>query len=252
MAAPNAAKNTAITRSATRHLVMFDLDGTLLESGALDVHCFSGALKSVLGVEGINGDWGAFRYVTDVGIVAEIAAGRLRRPATRDELAAIKAGVLELLRQQTVTSPEEFAPIPGAPALLEGLARERGCGVAIATGCWRESARIKLATAGFDLDRYPLASCDDSHRREEIMQAAHQRARTRFGVSAFETVTYVGDGVWDLRASRSLGYHFIGIGRGDAGGALRREGAGCVLADFDDREAFLARLDEIWNRQPKR
>jgi phosphoglycolate phosphatase-like HAD superfamily hydrolase len=59
-------------------------------------------------------------------------------------------------------------------------------------------------------------------------------------------VTYVGDGVWDLRASRSLGYRFIGVGFYDTGRALRDEGAACVFSDFTDRAAFLAVLAEVW------
>ncbi len=228
------------------HLVMFDLDGTLLRSNTLDVRCFSGALKAVLGVEAINGDWGAFKYVTDEGIIAEIAAGKLNRPATPAEMAVLKARVLDLLRTQAQTCREEFAPIPGALETVAALRDLPACGVAVATGCWRESARLKLATAGFDLRSLPLGSCDDSHRREEIMRAGHRRALERFGVGRFETVTYVGDAPWDLRASRAMGYHFIGVGFYGTEEALRREGATDVVTDYSDRAAFFETLKRIW------
>ena len=117
------------------HLIMFDLDGTLLKSKALDVRCFSGALKAVLGVESVNGDWGQLKYVTDEGIVSEIAARKLDRPATREEMLAIKIRVLELLKMQAQSSREEFAPIPGALALFNSLQGVSFCGMAVATGC---------------------------------------------------------------------------------------------------------------------
>jgi len=230
------------------HLIMFDLDGTLLKSNTLDVRCFSGALKEVLGVESVNGDWGAFKYVTDEGIVAEIAAAKLNRPANRDEMALLKSRVLQLLEGQAETSREDFAPIPGALEIVAALRRMPACGLAVATGCWRESARLKLATAGFDLANLPLASCDDSHRREEIMAAAHRRALERYGLKRFETVTYVGDALWDLRASGKLGYRFIGIGFYGTGEALRREGATRVVNDYLDQKAFFEALNRTWTR----
>jgi phosphoglycolate phosphatase-like HAD superfamily hydrolase len=231
------------------HLIMFDLDGTLLQSNSLDVRCFSGALKEVLGVESVNGDWGNFKYVTDEGIVAEIAAGKLNRPATREEMATLKSKILELLKNQAETSREAFAPIPGALEIVMSLRDTPACGLALATGCWRESARLKLSTAGFDMENLPLASCDDSHRREEIMQVAHQRALQRFGRQRFETVTYVGDAVWDLRASRKMGFDFIGIGFYGTGDALQREGAAHVVSDYADQQAFFQALTQIWGRR---
>ena len=169
---------------------------------------------------------GEFKYVTDEGIVAEIAAGKLNRPATPNEMAAIKAKILELLRSQADSNREAFAPIPGALEIFDALQKMRSCAVAIATGCWKESARLKLSTAGFDVENLPLASSDDSHRREEIMRAAHTRALEHFRVSEFETVTYVGDAVWDLKASKNIGYHFIGIGFYDTETALRTRRGG--------------------------
>jgi phosphoglycolate phosphatase-like HAD superfamily hydrolase len=40
---------------------------------------------------------------------------------------------------------------------------------------------------------------------------AYERARDFYGVNEFETITYVGDGLWDFKASQKMRYHFIGI-----------------------------------------
>ena len=79
------------------HLVMFDLDGTLLKSNTLDIYCFSGAISNVMGIENIESDWTDFKYVTDEGIVSEIVARRLNRQATQNELLNIRTKNLELL-----------------------------------------------------------------------------------------------------------------------------------------------------------
>jgi len=228
------------------HLIMFDLDGTLIKSNTLDIHCFGSAFKNVMGIENIGSDWTDFKYVTDEGIVSEILTRHLNRPATKNEILNIRTKILELLQSQALTNKENFAPIPGALELFCSLKKNGGCGVAIATGCWEESAILKLSTAGFNVENLPIASSDDSHRREEIMDIACSRALDFLGVSQFETVTYIGDGVWDLKASKNMGYHFIGIGFYNNEAQLRQEGAAHILNDYSDQKEFFAKMNEIW------
>ena len=228
------------------HLIMFDLDGTLLKSNTLDVECFSEAFHSVMGIDSIEDDWTDFKYVTDEGIVAEIASKQLNRRATEKEISNIRIKIIDLLQAQAHSNRDNFAPIPGSLDLFNSLTEMKNCKVAIATGCWKESAVLKLSTAGFNLENLIIASCDDSHRREEIMSTAYKRSCDLCSVSEFETVTYVGDGVWDIRASRKLGYHFIGVGYYNNEEVLQQEGASHILSDFIDQKAFFDRLDEIW------
>jgi len=56
---------------------------------------------------------------------------------------------------------------------------------------------------------------------------------------------YIGDGVWDGRASMSLGYSFIGVGSGPRGDQLREVGATAVVSDFSDPELLLRHLGDL-------
>ena len=76
------------------HLLMYDLDGTLLKSNSLDIHCFSGAFSCVMGIENIESDWTDYKYVTDEGIVSEIVARQLNRPATQIEILNIRTEII--------------------------------------------------------------------------------------------------------------------------------------------------------------
>ena len=80
--------------------------------------------------------------------------------------------------------------------------------IAIATGGWRASALLKLESAGFKIDGIPLVTSDDSPIRVDIMRYALAKA----GEGA-TSVTYFGDGEWDRRACRDLGWDFVAIGR---------------------------------------
>ena len=77
------------------------------------------------------------------------------------------------------------------------------------------------------------------------MAIALDRAASLQGISSFDSVVYVGDAIWDLKAATSLGYGFVGIGRGERAERLRLEGAEWVLADFTNRGLFQEVIDKL-------
>ena len=135
------------------------------------------------------------------------------------------------------------ASFAGHPRLLESLGRSGDYRVALATGAWRDSARLKMASAGLCYDDYPAASSDDAFEREAIIKLSAQRATERFG--GFDRSVYIGDGVWDARACRAIGIPFIGIAGDVRAERLTAEGAVKVFPDFTDQDSFLRTLYRI-------
>jgi len=191
------------------HLVMFDIDGTLVDSVGFDSDYYAAAMRGVLGVE-VDDTWRPYRHVTDAGILEELLASkRFDRPI--DELrGAAKAAFLAAVRAHVARDPASVREIAGAKALFEHLSKVPGVRVAIATGGWAETARLKLAAIGIDADAVPIATSSDRHERARIMQLAEERA---LGGVTPKSRTYFGDGDWDKRASAELGYRFVAIGR---------------------------------------
>ena len=64
-----------------RHLVMFDVDGTLTQSMDADGRCYAQAMAEHLGME-IDTDWSTYRHATDPGIAHELFARAGRPPPT--------------------------------------------------------------------------------------------------------------------------------------------------------------------------
>jgi phosphoglycolate phosphatase-like HAD superfamily hydrolase len=224
------------------HLIMFDLDGTLIHSNTLDVHCFVHAMQDLDGIGRVDGDWTRFPHATDLGIVAEVLKQARGRAARESEIQAVRSRIYHLLREEAPRHREWLTPLPGAVEMIQVLKASEIFAVAIATGCWKEMALFKLDTAGFDCDDIPMATSDDSHRREEIMAAAFERVCFRHQVTEFESITYVGDGTWDVDASRRMGYHFIGIGSEEGRALLAERGVRYLVADYRDQHAFLSMI----------
>jgi len=226
------------------HLVMFDIDGTLTETMKVDEECFVRSFKDVFGFVDIDADWSHYPHTTDSGIFCDVFTARIGRSPTAQEVSQFRQHFIQLLAAASLQAP--FAPVAGADGLLSRLTLGGSYRVSLATGGWRDSARLKMASAGMCFDDHPAASADDALERQSIMRLSGQRAAERYGDSCACTV-YVGDGVWDARACRRVGIPFIGIGTGSRATRLSTEGAVCVFPDFSDADMFLRRVYEITN-----
>lgn len=187
------------------HAVVFDIDGTLLQSAEVDDALYREAVQSVLGTVQFRSSLTDYTYVSDAGILQEILADN----AIRFELAlvdAIKSHFVDALKSH-VSTVGPFPEIPGAREMLRHLRQSSNHSVAFATGGWRASAKLKLDSAGFGEFGFPLASSDDAHDRMEIMRIA----LADLG-SHFDSITYYGDGPWDQEASGRLGWNFVAVG----------------------------------------
>ncbi len=218
------------------HLLMFDIDGTLTQSCSVDSRCFVDALCEVLGVDGIDTDWSNYRNTTDSGIAEEIITKQPSRPAGEEELAAVKRSFVQRLRSALDNDPGECQASAGAKEILEWINDQPNLCFAVATGGWSASSKMKLANAGLKVAENIFASSDDAVSREGIMRVAEARARSAYGVDTFESITYVGDAVWDLEAAQACNYSFIGVG--DAAGQLQHAGAGSLTPSFAVGEGF--------------
>ena len=228
------------------HLVVFDIDGTLTSTNVVDNECFVIALQEVLQITDIDTDWGKYKHVTDQGCFEEIVEKHKGRRSTKSELGRVKQLHLRLLRDRMESEAESCRPIAGALEAIEHLRKQSNACVAFATGAWLESAQIKLRAARFKTEGIPMATCDDSVSREEIIRIAEARAIQTVGMR-FQTKTYVGDAVWDKQAAHRLSYQFIGVYADSDAERLRGEGVKWLISDYGNGDLFFKILEGIWN-----
>ncbi len=212
------------------HLVMFDIDGTLVDTAGFEADLYEAAVRSVLDVA-IDRTWRAYRHVTDGGVLEEIIATADRTADAPDIRRRVKRRFVELTRTHIAAQGAAVREIAGARDLVESLLAEPRARVAVATGGWAETASLKLRAIGLDPERFAMASGSDALVRTQIMRLAEQRALG--GVLASRR-TYFGDGAWDRNASATLGYEFVAVG-GQVAHPI-------ALADLRDRRAIFTLL----------
>jgi beta-phosphoglucomutase-like phosphatase (HAD superfamily) len=203
-------------------LAIFDIDGTLTDSNAVDNECFVHAFETAFGLSATGIDWRDYPHHTDRGLTEEFLRRAWKREPVEHEIARHHELFVRALRERI----ERLEEIGGAGAFIDFL-QERGWSIALATGAWSQSALLKLSAAGLPSD-LPLACCDTCPSREEILLNA-------IGDQRPERTVVFGDGWWDLRAARNLGLPFIGLGQAS--------GAPETIADFRDAERVLAAME---------
>lgn len=184
--------------------IMFDIDGTLIQSDDLDAECFVEAVKEVTKLS-INTDWNAYEHVTDSGILREFFIDNNIKD-TGFVTENIKR--VFLTKIQSKVDKEPLKEILGASAFLKQLKTLDNVTISFATGGWYESAIMKLKSAGIDFSNIPLASSNDHYSRTEIMKIAEEMATGSMNLN----FTYFGDGRWDLDACQKLGINFVLVG----------------------------------------
>ncbi|MDJ0761443.1 MAG: HAD hydrolase-like protein [Myxococcota bacterium] len=185
--------------------VIFDVDGTLVNSQGFDDRCYISAVKEVLGDVSIRTDWSEYKTATDVGILLQIMADN--DICDRQNVERVRERFGYAIYQH-LESTEGSISVPGAVAFFEALQEQTAVKVGIATGDWGHTARMKLVHGGFQLLDEPLVSSDDCVKRIEIML----QCLSRLGGN-FDSIIYFGDAQWDLECTRTVGWQFVGVGQ---------------------------------------
>ncbi len=225
-------------------LVIFDIDGTLTQTSRVDEICFTRAFADTHGVNVIADHWIACPHVSDSGVTQHLFQHHFGRDPREHESSALKKRLVDLLEEHHGMDRLYFAEIPRAAETFNQLVENRGWVKALATGCWRPSAEMKLRAASINYQGVPGGFAEDGVARESIVGAAISRSRESYRREKFDHIVSVGDGVWDVRTAANLGLAFVGIASGARAEMLREAGAKHIIPDFEDADRFFECLEE--------
>ncbi|BBX17697.1 HAD family hydrolase [Mycolicibacterium duvalii] len=211
-----------------RPAVLFDVDGTLVDSNYLHV----GAWLRAFHDEGIPvAGWRIHRCI---GMDGTTLVETLSDGAQSEVLDRLKDRHSEYYRQ----AASVLSPLPGARDLLRRVA-ERGLQVVLATSAPEDELQMLREVLDCDEVVAEVTSSQDvdiAKPRPDIVQVALDRA----GVGAQDAV-FIGDAVWDCEAAARAGVASIAV---LSGGVSRAELYDAGAMDvFEDAADLLAKLD---------
>lgn len=211
-------------------LVIFDLDGTLIDSEALIVETVGEAFRAV--AEPVPDD-AAIRAIS--GITARDALAILAPKADPMRVDVLLESYIKHYQSRTATTREPM--FSGALQALDRLQAAPQTILAVATGKGYQSAVTLLEHHGI-VARFNSIETP-THNRGKPDPQMLETAMEKAGVDAKQTVM-VGDTIHDMRMAKAGGVKAIGVAWGyHAIDDLKEAGADIVLDDFSELDAAI-------------
>jgi len=192
------------------HVVLFDIDGTLISSGGAGKAALERAMAAEFGaahsIEKLQ-----FSGRSDRAIISDLF--RLHdvedRPEHRQRLTAAY-----LRHLPACLASHNGRVLPGIAALLNEL-RRRGVPLGLLTGNIRAGARAKLGFFGL-YEHFAFGGFGDHHHdRDDIAREALAEIEVRFnGRHSPERVWVIGDTPLDIRCARAIGARAVAVATG--------------------------------------
>jgi phosphoglycolate phosphatase len=226
-------------------LVLWDVDGTLVDAAGLGRDAMEVAFRQVFGQPSMM--WPPMAGRTDRAIVLDALAGH---GLTHDE------ALLEAFRQAAEAAFEQSAEqlaargraLPGALAALEAFGREPVV-QSLLTGNIRRFAEVKLRTFGLmghvelDIGGYGWSDPVRAH----LVDLAREAAAARHGRTfPGRRTVLVGDTPLDVEAAQRSGASVVAVATGRYSVAdLNAAGAHLVLADLTGTAEVVAAVHQV-------
>ena len=187
-----------------KHVVLFDIDGTLLVSRGIGREAKRRAMLECFGRTG-DLDSHVFGGKTDWGILADLLAphGYSKSDIGR-EIDAYEAVMARHMR--AISAAYTAEPLAHALELLHDLRWRGDALIGLVTGNTSKTAAIKLEMAGFDPDWFPIGAFgNESHDRADLTRLARRRANDHLGRRLNGTeIIVIGDTPADIEAARAI------------------------------------------------
>ena len=218
-----------------RRIILFDIDGTLVQGGPAK-DAFVDAMTETYGTPG-DLERVSFAGKTDPQIARELLDGfGIGHEEIERRFEELWSRYLAYLEERLPRDPVRV--LPGVRRLLEALAELEDIGVGLLTGNIARGARLKLGSGGL-WDHFHFGSYGSDHEhRDELPAIAVGRARALWGeaVSA-ESAIVVGDTPRDVQCGKAGGTMTIAVATGRFSfTALAAEDPDHVLEDLSSTD----------------
>lgn len=218
-------------------LWLFDIDGTLVDTGGAGMRALQEAAVECFGGEGPPLDLAGS---TDLGVLAGLLL-HFEQPHAKEAEALFFSTYLRRLEWQLAHGGHPGKVLPGASELLEKLAAFPDITVGLLTGNVADGAAAKMRHFGLHRHfAFGAYGCDHEDRNR-LGPVALQRAAIHAGreFSAEETLV-IGDTPKDVACAKAIGASCLAVATGKfSAEQLRACGADKVVVGLDDPSILL-------------
>ena len=217
-------------------LILWDIDGTILQSGRAGMKALQAALQDVFGVSG-SFEGIEFAGRTDPWIIRQIFL-RYGIENTKENVASYVDRYVAAL--PGILGQSGTRILPGVSEILGTAAAHPSVVQGLLTGNLRRGAEAKLGFHGL-WEYFPIgAFADDSEIRNELGPRALLRARAHWGLDFPPERTWVvGDTPHDISCARAFGARALAVATGGSTVAeLAAFNPDAVLESLADTGAF--------------
>ncbi len=212
-------------------VLLFDIDGTLLNSGGAGQAAMEDALESAFGVTAPT-DGIPVAGRTDRAITTDMLKFH-NIPITQDNWQLLYEHYLSRLPQHLESRGGLI--LPGVVNLLDQLAAEASCFLGLLTGNFRRGAELKLGH--FQLSHHFRCGGygDHHHDRDDVAREAKQDALQTLGRTEHDDVWVIGDTPNDVKCGRAIGAKVVAVATGHyTSDELRRTQPDYLFESFTD------------------
>lgn len=223
-------------------LLLFDIDGTLIHADGAGTRGLNRAFEKLYGLSNVMAGIPLAGRTDDQIVKEAYASAGLN--FSRQELSRFKSAYFQFIGEEIKTNGHTKRLMPGVAALLPELDRRSDVCLALLTGNWQRSARIKMDY--FALNPYFAfgAFSDDSPERSELVAVAIQRFRDRWDSDIQPHDVYViGDTPADVLCTKPHSVVSVAVAAAAYSfDDLAKYKPDVLLHDLSDKDAFLALL----------
>src|SRR5689334_19401380 len=194
-----------------KRLLLFDIDGTLINSGGAGIEALKRALKERFGIVDDLEDI-EIAGMTDSGIIVSIL-NKHKIPASAENVAAFLDSYVHFLSSELPRRKGKL--LPGVLELLEKLKTRKHVVLALLTGNVSRGAQLKLGHYGvwhfFEFGAF----ADDHHDRNQLGPFARARAKEKHRREfSPDEIDVIGDTPRDIACGKALGARAIAVATG--------------------------------------
>lgn len=194
-------------------LILFDIDGTLLDTGGAGARSWTWAFEHVFDRPGVDIGKYSSAGMTDPVVARKTFTEAMDREPSSQELARLMAGYLSVL-PDFVAASEGYRVLDGVTELLPRLL-DGGVLLGITTGALEAGAHAKLGRARLNHFFLVGGYGSDSEDRVELTRTAIERGGRMLGTPLEgRQVAVVGDTPLDITAAQGAGAVSVGVASG--------------------------------------